>query len=333
MKKLTTEEKAKRYDDAIKIAKNVHRFSSDLSKIKRMEQIFPELKESEDEQSKKWILEYLHDGLRKSDEQFKDQFKCAIAWLEKQGEKEVSEPKWCHHKVDLSDCSEEYRKAYYDGWNNCNMQHSQCRSELDDVIKCLINGMKFYCEDNEEATWGTDKWSMPVKHIIEVLERHSEQKPYGQRKECSDCQFNYAGERKCSCQMKRNEQKPAWSEDDYVYMKALIDTLKGETTCFTNKDFINWLNSIKDKVQPQTKQKWSKEDERLLNNMVLVIQDYYNKEDAQSLISWLKSLKPQNRWKPSEAQISALEWQVHNTFNNSWQYRESKELLEQLKQL
>ncbi len=45
----------------------------------------PELKESEDEESKKWILEYLYDGLRKSDEQFKDQFKSAIEWLEKQG--------------------------------------------------------------------------------------------------------------------------------------------------------------------------------------------------------------------------------------------------------
>lgn len=51
-------------------------------------EIFPELKESEDEQSKKWILEYLHDGLRKSDEQFKGQFKTAIAWLEKQGKQQ-----------------------------------------------------------------------------------------------------------------------------------------------------------------------------------------------------------------------------------------------------
>lgn len=50
------------------------------------EETFPELKESEDEKSKKWILEYLYDGLRKSDEQFKDQFKAAISWLEKQGE-------------------------------------------------------------------------------------------------------------------------------------------------------------------------------------------------------------------------------------------------------
>lgn len=52
----------------------------------RLQGIFPELKESEDEQHRKWILEYLYDGLRNSDEQFKDQFKCAIAWFEKQGD-------------------------------------------------------------------------------------------------------------------------------------------------------------------------------------------------------------------------------------------------------
>ena len=44
-----------------------------------------ELKESADEQSKNWILDYLYDGLYKTDEQFRDEFKAAIAWLEKQG--------------------------------------------------------------------------------------------------------------------------------------------------------------------------------------------------------------------------------------------------------
>ena len=55
-----------------------------------IKQIFSELRESEDEQHRKWILEYLYDGLQKSDEQFKDQFNSAIAWLEKQGEQKPS---------------------------------------------------------------------------------------------------------------------------------------------------------------------------------------------------------------------------------------------------
>lgn len=54
---------------------------------KAAEFIFPELAESEDEKHRNWILEYLYDGLRKADEQFKPQFEAAIAWLEKQSER------------------------------------------------------------------------------------------------------------------------------------------------------------------------------------------------------------------------------------------------------
>ena len=98
-----------------------------------------------------------------------------IVTEEKQSE-QLAEPDWCHHKVDLSNCSDEYRKAYYDGWNNCNMQHSQCKSDGNDVVKCLINGMKFYYEDNEEATWGTEKFSMKIKDILSWLEKQGKQK-------------------------------------------------------------------------------------------------------------------------------------------------------------
>jgi len=139
-----------------------------------LEYIFPELKESEDESIKKDLMGWF--------EEFPDTIwrghykKDVLAWIEKQGEQSV-EPKWCHHKVDLSDCSEEYRKAYYDGWNNCNMQHSQCNAESDDVVKCLINGMNeiLFYEHNEEAMWGTEKFSMKVKDILNWLEKQGEQ--------------------------------------------------------------------------------------------------------------------------------------------------------------
>lgn len=73
--------------EAIEIVRKLYNESLFLKKNKEaMVTLIPELKESEDEQHRKWILEYLYDGLRKSDEQFKDQFKCAIEWFEKQGE-------------------------------------------------------------------------------------------------------------------------------------------------------------------------------------------------------------------------------------------------------
>ena len=47
-----------------------------------------------------------------------------------------------------------------------------------------------------------------ANNCLAWLEKQGKQKSYGQRKECLDCQFNYAGECKGSCQMKRDEQKP-----------------------------------------------------------------------------------------------------------------------------
>lgn len=47
----------------------------------------------------------------------------------KELKKVEQKPNFCHHEVDLSDSSEEYRKAYYDGWNNCNQQHVQLEAE------------------------------------------------------------------------------------------------------------------------------------------------------------------------------------------------------------
>ena len=90
MKELSTEEKAKAYDEAIKVAESIHRFSSDPAEIKRMEQIFPELEESEDERIRKALVEMVHDttgdslwvdyNVHKED---------ALAWLEKQGKQKL----------------------------------------------------------------------------------------------------------------------------------------------------------------------------------------------------------------------------------------------------
>ena len=88
---------------------------------------------------------------------------------------------------------------------------------------------------------------------------------------------------------------------------------------------------------------WSKEDISKLNKIATTIyeagevQNWWrqsrliDKETANELNNWLKSLKERYTWKPSEEQIQALEYQVHSTYKGSWQYRASKELLEQLK--
>lgn len=118
--------------------------------------IFPELAASESERIMETLIEFFKNYKTQEDIGIKTFFGIPtddiIAWLEKKG----SEPNWCHHKVDLSNCSEEYRKAYYDGWNNCNMQHSQCAWSKEDekVYQSIIDDtIQENQLDNEQINW------------------------------------------------------------------------------------------------------------------------------------------------------------------------------------
>ena len=49
---------------------------------------------------------------------------------------------------------------------------------------------------------------------------------------------------------------------------------------------------------------WSEEDNMHLTNAILAAEKEWGTESCTS--NWLKSLKPQNRWKPSEEQMEAM---------------------------
>jgi len=122
----------KKYEQALERAKKYlydtnKRMSTEFFKAteRAFMEVFPELK---DDKIRKWLIEMVSELRKVNSTNANHNGMCsdAIAWLEKQGEQK---PNFCHHEVDLSDCSEEYRKAYYDGWNNCNQQHSQLKAE------------------------------------------------------------------------------------------------------------------------------------------------------------------------------------------------------------
>ena len=84
MKKLSTEEKAKRYDEAIKIAKEINNEKC-AQPFNVMTRVFPELQESEDDRIIRCLLNYFHhvryNGLDLKDTDVEE----VIVWLEKQG--------------------------------------------------------------------------------------------------------------------------------------------------------------------------------------------------------------------------------------------------------
>ena len=95
---------------------------------------------------------------------------------------------------------------------------------------------------------------------------------------------------------KKGEQKPAWSEEDGNHVKSILSTIE---CC---------------KAQ-------------FLNSPAVV--EAYNAD-----IEWLKSLRPQNTWKPSDEQMEALRIAGEiGSANNSWAMGVLKGMYQDLKKL
>lgn len=97
---MTVEEKAKRYDEALEIAKKNYVTAQDLCEGSHigiecfkntLESIFPELKESEDEKIRRWIIDDIRYNINNeplNNSEYKKKAEKAIAWLEKQRDKD-----------------------------------------------------------------------------------------------------------------------------------------------------------------------------------------------------------------------------------------------------
>lgn len=109
----------------------------------------------------------------------------------------------------------------------------------------------------------------------------------------------------------------SWSEEDKDISVAIKDHLReyyvekkgypyvADKNSQEMKEF-QWLNSIKDRVQSQPKQEWSKEDEDALDIAIRIIQNGGDNLsgilDSNKALNWLKSLKPQPK----------QEWSIEN---------------------
>ena len=89
---MTEKEKAKAYDEALKKANAAHK-DEDRHLKATLERIFPELKESEDEEIRKEIISILRNAYWTSN---RNRFNKLVAWLEKQGNNSTDkiEPKF-----------------------------------------------------------------------------------------------------------------------------------------------------------------------------------------------------------------------------------------------
>lgn len=150
-------------------------------------------------------------------------------------------------------------------------------------------------------TTGDELWvdyNIHKEEAIAWLEKQGEEKkPYGQRTECFDCQFNYAGECKGSCAMKRGEQKPVVIIPKFR-IGDNIKTTNEEPLTITKIDgkgywsedlFICGFDDAAKWELVEQKPAWSEEDEEELFNVVYACLNFYGKDSDTT--DWLKSLK------------------------------------------
>ena len=161
-------------------------------------------------------------------------------------------------------------------------------------------------------------------------------------KAMTDAGYTFDFEKK---ELKKIEKKHAWSiEDERIFSYINLYIRKaGNYPHFSKeniKEAINWLKSLKDRVQPQPKQEWSEEDNQYLYGLIGLIEQSKAElpitlkgKAADNCIDWLKSLRPQSLWKPSESDILLLE-RIANGMSNPQDFQASLSgLIGQLKKL
>ena len=262
MKELSIEDKAKRYDEAIKIAEKYH--NGTLKDV--METIFPELKESEDERIRKEIVAYLQYHLAKYCRKSIPKINEWIAWLEKQGEQKhdgkvgdlitngvlVGRIDEIHelgyhvyfgdYYADVSDIENWHKWTIKDAKRGDVLVHNDCTF----IFMGIKDGIAQAIEEN-------------MLEVIPFGEPDKDNYYYPATKEQRDSLFKKIKEAGYKwdaekLELKKVEQNPAWSdEDEYMHIRCigiLAKCYMGELPTKVEEE-LNWLKSLKERVWPQ----------------------------------------------------------------------------------
>ena len=371
MKELSIKEKAKRYDEAIKKAKGVIEQNPLMEYLKKgIEYIFPELKESEDERIRKEILDYIINGSESCydvQQYGRERFEKWIAWLEKQKGCEYIKKDWLEH-IKQSWYKEGFIDGKYSGETSKEWTIND-DATLKELIDFLENGTtKLQHDLTRYANWLKIQFTPTEKHSEQKPIYSEEQHEKESLSDIENRIINFAmqfhdnrmkpeAEWEDEVKMLRDNIKiDPWSEEDEEIVEALNDYVKNLDILFSeikigDKDILSkefrkkiqhWLKSLKDRVQPQPKQEWSEEDENNLNSCISKLEidmqhwEGHGKtmvDGDRKLISWLKSIRPQSQWKPSDEQMKALDstLQYSQVSHNSYEHLNS--LFNDLKKL
>jgi len=172
-------------------------------------------------------------------------------------------------------------------------EDERIRKFIKDELMCLRVGEKDSDRDKE------------LLNAIAWLEKQKEQKPCDN---CNEHEIGYRRGLKVGYQQALDEQKPAeWSEEDEKMLLSIINAFRNGTVSTIGQE--QWLKSLPKRFNLQPIQEWSEEDEKIRIGLIATLRGFGANTSTNSTsrnytfpreIEWLKSLRPQNHWKPSE---------------------------------
>ena len=357
MKELSIEQKAKAYDKALRVIKNL--IDAGLVYEDAAIQIFPELCESEDEKTRKRIIALVN---AHGQGMYKDEM---LAWLEKQSKETSWKPskeemdvlyglayitnQYDEHKEEvITRLYQDLKREFFNGASYENMFHNtedgvrrSSTIQVLEYVRSLDTYNQFGKADIDKNIAWLEKQNSNVDNANkeywrgyregkqEILDKYAELEKQGEQKlpiEKLPSEMKTIGEslgfttqEECDeynqivsdCIMSdtdKSEQKPsAWGKEDDIMLRDILGWLPAKSRPEYNQIRVEWLKSLKDRVQPE--QEWNEEDEKMLNSFlhkVEVCNLLTNKENVW-IVKKLKSLKHQPHWKPSDEQITVLE--------------------------
>lgn len=294
MKELTIEEKARRYDEALKAVKSLQEVNPSDEGIQNwVNENFSELKENEDETMIKYFRDLApFDKVDELYEKYGFSHKDAISWLEKQGEQKqtVIIPRFRVGDVITStkNSALKYKIKAVDVLNELGEYDYVVEDVTDTDYKGRIHKMSISKVDE----WGVvveqkPAWSEEDKNILDAITYTVKNSGY---KHCigvsNEMMITFIKSLK-----DRVLPKQEWSEEDESILNEAIYFIRREPYRECDAEpIVDWLKELKDRVQHQNTWKPSEEQIKAVKE-VACYSSVFSEKTIDNLISLSKDLK------------------------------------------
>lgn len=309
----------KAYKEALERARAIHN-EKQAQCYDIMAKVFPELAESEDEKIMEALLEYFGEQCDMSDVNGFYAYEI-YDWLKKQKEQKPIEDKDAIEPTPKQDDSglTDFERAIHRGFLCAGVENVPVEIIKETAQDCLA-----HIEQKPNI-----KYIYPKFRVGDVI------KPINPNGSYIPVRVRYIGEDSYTCESDDMrafysfpicdenkyvlvEQKTTeWSVEDKFNLRSCIAKIEidmqhwgkhGKTMVDGDIRLIGWLKSLPERFGLQPKQEWSEEEYGRLFDIEQYLHGTLQLSPDRKIacIDFLKSLRPQPRWKPSEEQMGSL---------------------------